>query len=175
MQTQQFREKVYQSMRKRADALLDLVDALTVAGHVDSPVALSEETPFRRKFSSIFDTLRHGEIDFDLLLQTLFAYQPGNSEELAGCEVYALDCTPNEREAAETLADRVSLKAQKEDPVRYGHKYSWLVRLVNWGTSWVAPVDVRRVDSSLSDSALGALQVEEAELRNPKQKVIVAD
>ena len=147
MQTQQFREKVYQSMRKRADAILDLVDALTVAGHVDSPVALSEETPFRRKFSSIFDTLRHGEIDFDLLLQTLFEYQPANSEELAGCEVYGLDCTPNEREEAETLEDRGSLKAQKEDPVRYGHKYSWFVRLVNWGTSWVAPVDVRRVDT----------------------------
>ena len=162
-------------MRKRADAILDLVDALTVAGHVASPVALSEETPFRRKFSSIFDTLRHGEIDFDLLLAALYAYQPANSEELAGCEVDALDCTPNEREEAETLEDRGSLKTQKEDPVRYGHKYSWFVRLVNWGTSWVAPVDVRRVDTGLSDSQLGALQVEEADLRNPKQKVIVAD
>ena len=175
MQTQQFREKVYQSMRKRADAILDLVDALTVAGHVDSPVALSEETPFRRKFSSIFDTLRHGEIDFDLFLPVLHDYQPPNSEELAGCEIYGLDCTPNEREEAETLEDRGSLKAQKEDPVRYGHKYSWLVRLVNWGTSWVAPVDVRRVDTRLSDSQLGALQVEEADLRSPKQKVIVTD
>jgi hypothetical protein len=58
-------------MRKRADAILDLVDALTVAGYVDSPVALSEETPFRRKFSSIFDTLRHGEIDFDLFLPVM--------------------------------------------------------------------------------------------------------
>ena len=175
MPTQQFREKVYQSMRKRADAILDLVDALTVAGHVTSPVALSEETPFRRKFSSIFDTLRHGEIDFDLLLQALFAYQPGNSEELAGYEIYGLDCTPNEREEAETLAERVSLKAQKEDPVRYGHKYSWLVRLVNWGTSWVAPVDVQRVDARLSDSQVGAVQVAEADLRHPRQKVIVAD
>jgi hypothetical protein len=175
MQTQQFREKVYQSMRKRADAILDLVDALTVAGHVASPVALSEETPFRRKFSSIFDTLRHGEIDFDLLLAALYEYQPDNSQELAGCEVFGLDCTSNEREEAETLADRVSLKAQKEDPVRYGHKYSWFVRLVQCGTSWVAPVDVRRVDSSLSDSQVGALQVEEADLRSPKQKVIVAD
>jgi len=162
-------------MRKRADAILDLIDALTVAGHVTSPVALSEETPFRRKFSSIFDTLRYGEIDFDLLLPALYEYQPANSEELAGCEVYGLDCTPNEREEAETLEDRVSLKAQKEDPVRYGHKYSWFVRLVNWGTSWVAPVDVRRVDSSLSDSQVGGLQVEELDLRHPKQKVIVAD
>jgi len=162
-------------MRKRADAILDLIDALTVAGHVESPVALSEETPFRRKFSSIFDTLRHGEIDFDLLLQAIYEYQPANSEELAGCEVDALDCTPNERQEAETLEDRGSLKAQKEDPVRYGHKYSWLARLVNRGTSWVAPADVRRVDTSLSDSQVGALQVAEADLRNPKQKVIVAD
>jgi hypothetical protein len=162
-------------MRKSADAILDLIDALTVAGHVDSPVALSEATPFRRKFRSIFDTPRHGEIDFDPFLQALYRYQPDNSEELAGCEVYGLDCTHNEREEAESLADRGSLKAQKEDPVRYGHKYSWLVRLINWGTSWVAPVDVRRVHTSLSDSELGALQVEEADLRNPKQKVIVAD
>lgn len=146
MRTQQFREKVYRSMRKRADAILDLVDALTVAGHVDSPVVLSEETPFRRKFSSIFDTLRYGEIDFDLLLQTLFEHQPANSEEHADCEVYSLDCTPNEREEAETLEDRGSLKSQKEDPASYGHKYSWLVRLIHWGTSWVAPVDVQRVD-----------------------------
>jgi hypothetical protein len=175
MPIQQFREAVYQSMRKRADAILDLIDALTVAGHVDSPVALSEETPFRRKFSSIFDTLRQGEFDFDLLLQALHEYQPPNSEELAGCEVDALDCTPNERPEAETLEDRGSLKAQKEDPVRYGHKYSWIVRLIEWGTSWVAPVDVRRVDSSLSDSQVGGLQVEELDLRNPKPKVIVAD
>ena len=175
MLTQQFREKVYQSMRKRADAILDLIDALTVAGHVDSPVALSEETPFRRKFSSIFDTLRQGEFDFDLLLQALYEYQPPNSEELAGCEVDALDCTPNERPEAETLEDRGSLKAQKEDPVRYGHKYSWLVRLVEWGTSWVAPVDIQRVDTRLSDSQVGGLQVEELDLRNPKPKVIVAD
>lgn len=162
-------------MRKRADAILDLVDALTVAGHVNSPVALSEETPFRRKFSSIFDTLLHGEIDFDLLLQTLIAYQPGNSEQMAGYEVYALDCTPNEREEAETLEDRGSLKTQKDEPVRYGHKYSWLVRLVHWGTSWVAPADVRRVETSLTDCQVACVQVRELDQRHPSLKVVVED
>ena len=48
---QQFRNAVYQNLLKRPDAVLDLIDALTVAGHVESPVALSEEAPFRRKFS----------------------------------------------------------------------------------------------------------------------------
>jgi len=42
-----------------------------VAGHVNSPVALSEEAPFERKFSSIFDTLLQAEFDFDQLLRAL--------------------------------------------------------------------------------------------------------
>ena len=109
MLIQQFRKTVYQSLRQRTDASIDLVDALTVVGHVDSPVALSEDTPFRRKFSSIFDTLLHAEFDFDFLLQALFEYQPEGSEQIAGYGLYALDCTPNEREEAETLEDRGSL------------------------------------------------------------------
>jgi len=172
---QQFRNAVYQSIQKRADAFLDLLDALTVAGHVSSPVALSEETPFRRKFSSIFDTLQNAELDFDQLLPALYKYQPPESELIEGYEIYGLDTTPNERPEAETLEDRGSLKAQKEDPVRYGHKYSWLTRLINWGTSWVAPVDVQRVATCITDSQAGAVQVEELDERHPQPKVIVAD
>ena len=122
MLIQQFRKTVYQSIVKRADAFFDLIDALTVAGHVSSPVALSEETPFRRKFSSIFDTLLQGEFDYDLLLSALYDYQPCDSELIAGCEVYGLDTTKNVRSEAETLEDRGSLKTQKDDPVQYGHK-----------------------------------------------------
>lgn len=175
MQIQQFREAVYQSIRKRADAFLDLLDALTVAGHVESPVALSEEPPFRRKFSSIFDTLLEGEIDFDQLINHLHHSQPANSETIAGYEVYAVDCTPNERPEAETLEDRGSLKTQKDEPVRYGHKYSWLARLIHWGSSWVAPVDVQRVETALSDNQVAAIQVQELDARNKQPKVVVAD
>lgn len=175
MQIQQFRNTVYQAMRRRADAFIDLLDALTVAGHVNSPVALSEQTPFRRKFSSVFDTLQQAEFDFDELLPALYDFQPPDSEKIAGYEVYGLDTTPNERSEAETLEDRGSLKAQKDEPVRYGHKYSWLTRLINWGTSWVAPVDVIRVATSASDSQTGSVQVQELDQRNPNPKVIVAD
>jgi len=175
MLLQQFRQTVYQSLIKRADAFLDLLDALTVAGHVNSPVALSEETPYRRKFSSVFDTLRQAEFDFDELLSALYEFQPPDSEKIAGYEVYGLDTTPNERPEAETLEDRGSLKTQKDEPVRYGHKYSWLVRLVNWGTSWVAPVDVGRVATGLSDSQAGGVQVQELDRRNRKPKVVVSD
>jgi hypothetical protein len=86
-----------------------LLDALTVAGHVHSPAALSEEVPFRRKFSSILDTPRQTEIDFDLLLEALHALQPPDSQRLGRDEVYALDTTPNERPEAQALEDRGSL------------------------------------------------------------------
>lgn len=121
---QQFRDAVYQSLKKRLDTILDLIDALTVAGHVESPVALSEGPLFRRKFSMVYDTLRHAVIDFDRLWYTLLDCQPANSETIAGFEVYGLDTTPNERPEAETLPERCSLKSQKDEPVRYGHKYS---------------------------------------------------
>src|SRR3989304_9812300 len=107
----QFRQLVYQILPKRADATLDLIDALTVAGHVDSPVALSEEVPFRRKFSMVYDILSHAVIDFDALLHTLLAFQPGDSETIAGYEVYGLDATKDERPEAETLPERCSLKS----------------------------------------------------------------
>jgi hypothetical protein len=45
---------------------LDLVDALTIAGHVNSPVALIESPLFWRKFSSVYDTLVNGEYGDDL-------------------------------------------------------------------------------------------------------------
>jgi hypothetical protein len=154
---------------------VDLIDALSVAGHVESPVALSEETPFRRKFSMVYDTLRHAVIDFDGLLHTLLAFQPGDSETMAGYEVYGLDATKNERPEAETLPERCSLKSQKDEPLVYGHKYSWLVRLVRQGTSWVAPQDLIRIDPELSDSQVGSQQVKALAERNPEPKVVVED
>jgi len=172
---QQFRNAVYQSLLKRPDAVLDLIDALTVAGHVESPVTLSEQTPFRRKFSMVYDILSHAVIDLDVLLHTLLAYQPGDSEMIAGYEVYGLDATKDERPEAETLPERVSLKSQKDEPLVYGHKYSWLVRLVRWGTSWVAPADMIRIDPELSDSQVGSQQVKELAERNPNCKVVVED
>jgi len=172
---QQFRNAVYQSLLKRPDAVLDLIDALTVAGHVESPVALSEQAPFRRKFSMVYDILSHAVIDLDALLHSLLTYQPADSETIAGYEVYALDATKDERPEAETLPERVSLKSQKDEPLVYGHKYSWLVRLVRRGTSWVAPADMIRIDPELSDSQVGSQQVKELAERNPNSKVVVED
>lgn len=138
-------------------------------------MALSEATPFRRKFSMVYDTLRHAVIDLDALLHTLLDFQPDDSEVIAGYEVYGLDATKAERPDAVTLPERVSLKSQKDEPLVYGHKYSWLVRLMRWGTSWVAPQDTLRIDPKLSDSQVGGQQVRQLAERDAKPKVVVAD
>jgi Transposase DDE domain len=171
----EFRKAVYQSLRRRADVLFDLIDALTVAGQVSSPVALSEQKPFRRKFGSVYDGLQNGEMDIGEILSLLPECMPEDSETIAGYKVYAVDATANEHEQAETLPDRSVLKSSKAEPMRYGHKYSWLVRLVNFGTSWVAPVDIERIDTKATDTKVAAVQVQELELHDPQAKVIVAD
>jgi hypothetical protein len=171
----EFRNAVYQRVRYRPDAMLDMIDALTIAYQVSSPVAVSESPLFHRKFSSIYDVMLDGEIEVEQLRDLLVACQPVESETIAGYEVYAADATPNERMAAETLPDRGALKAQQKEPVRYGHKYSWLARLVETGTSWAAPLDVRRISTQNTDTKLGAEQVQALARRNPHLKVIAID
>jgi hypothetical protein len=171
----EFRKAVYQSLKRRADILLDLIDALTVAGHVRSPVALSEQKPFRRKFCSVYDGLENGEMDIGEILSLLPHCVPEGSETIAGYKVYAVDATANEHEQAETLPDRSVLKSSKAEPMRYGHKYSWVVRLVNFGTSWVAPVDIERINTEATDTKVAAVQIQELDVHDPQAKVIVAD
>jgi len=171
----EFRKAVYQSLKKRADILFDLIDALTVAGQVSSPVALSEQKPFRRKFESVYDGLQNGEMDIGEILSLLPDCVPEDSETIAGYTVYAVDATSNEHEEAETLPDRSALKSSQSEPLRYGHKYSWVVRLIRRGTSWVAPVDVERISTESTDTKLAAVQVQKLDLRDGQAKVIVAD
>jgi len=170
----ELREAVYQKVVWRSAAILDLIDALTVNGHVNFPVALSESHLFGRKFSSVYDALVHGQLDAGLK-ELLSNNQDANWEKVSGYEIHAIEATPNERMAAETLPDRGALKAQQKDPLRYGHKYSRLVRLVQSGTSWAAPEDIERIGTDSTDTKLAAQQVKELALRNKRPKVVTAD
>lgn len=172
---QQFRRQVYQSFTRRADAALDLIDALAQADQVSSPVAVSEQASFRRQYPSIYDTLGAGQIDEVRLRGVLQAAQPAVSETLAGYEVYAVDATIEARPAAVTLADRTLLRHQEPEPSVPGHQYSWLVRLVLPGRSWVAPLDVRRIPSDGKSYQVARAQVQDLDQGNPRRKVIVAD
>jgi hypothetical protein len=172
---QQFRDTVYQALPKRADATMDLLDALTATGHVESPVATSESVLFRREFSSVYDVLGEGELP-EANLRAIFSQcQPPEAETIAGYEVYAADCTPDPRPEAKTMPNRINLKSQKNHPVQIGEKFSWLVRLVKQGTSWVAPQDIARVSPDTTDSEAAVKQVQQLDEQSDRLKVVVAD
>ncbi len=54
---EQFRQQVYQNFNKRADTLMDLLDALCSSTQASSVVELSLESCFRRSYSTIFKAL----------------------------------------------------------------------------------------------------------------------
>jgi hypothetical protein len=171
-----FRREVYHCLEQRADAGLDLVDALTSAPVVESPVGLSESPLFRREFSSVYDFLKSGRFIYWRLRRVLFRNQPAEAETIAGYEVYALDCTKDPVPEAETLPDRGQSKKGRHAPVEVGHVYSWLVRLVARGTSWCMPLDVRRVPTESTDSQVGSEQVATLSTQESRRpKVVVAD
>lgn len=175
MLIQQFRDAVYHKFSKRPDATMDLLDALTVARHVESPVALSTELPFRRRFSSVYDVLEQEILESQVMHPLLYEAQPSDAEQVAGFRVYALDTTPNERPAAETLPERGLLKDQVDEPTRVGFKFSWLARLIQCGTSWIAPWDVRRVPTTQTENQIARQQVESLARIEKAPTVIVAD
>ena len=63
---EQFRKEVYQNFNKRADTLMDLLDALCSQTRARSVVELSLQNCFRRSYSAIFkamDEYRPGDDD----------------------------------------------------------------------------------------------------------------
>jgi hypothetical protein len=171
----QFRREVYQSFEQRADAGMDLVDALTSAPTVRSPVELSESVLFRRRFSSVYDFLKSGRILLPRLRQVLFRNQPAEAETIAGYEIYAVDCTGDPAPEAKSLPDRGQSKKGRHAPLEVGHTYSWLVRLVERGTSWCMPLDIARVPTESTDSQVGGEQVAALAKHKSDPKVVVAD
>ena len=172
---ERFRREVYQSFQKRGDASLDLIDGISSAEYVESPVGVSESPLFRRNFSSIYDVLNEGEMWEEEVRNCLHRNQPSDAETIDGYEVYAIDCTEEPHPEADTLPDRTQSKKERYAPKIIGHRYSWTVRIVSWKPSWCMPQDVERVESGKTDSQVGAEQVKRLDKQGNRPKVAVAD
>jgi hypothetical protein len=95
------RNDVYACIRRRRDALFDLIDALLTAGTVPSPVHLSLASTHRRGWGSCYAALAHGRLDV-AALRALLARHPWAD----GQPVYAVDCSVWVRDDAETSPAR---------------------------------------------------------------------
>jgi hypothetical protein len=171
----QYRQEIYESIDSRSDIGMNLIDALSSARQVESPVSVSESALFKRKFSAVYDFLEQGRLNVSRLRQIQYKHQPSDSETIAGYEVYALDCSDDPHPEAETMPDRTYAKKGEGKPTLIGHRYSFLVRVVSWRPSWCMPQDIERVQSDTSDSRLGAEQMKRLDSQSAKRKVVVAD
>jgi hypothetical protein len=162
----QFRAGVYQRFDKRADALFELLDAVTVAGLVPSLAYLSLPPVHRRRWGSLYDALAAGDVDAPALRELVACYPLDD-----GQPIYALDTSVWPRDDAETSPGRAyyhsSSRQSAGQPITTGWSYAWLAQLNFTHDSWTAPLDVQRVQAGGNAHAVAAAQIWELVERLP--------
>jgi len=155
----EFREAFYACLRRRSDALFELTEAILTAGNVHSPPHLSLEGVHRRGWGSLYAALSKGRIDAQALKEPLASCSPGKG----GTPVYAVDVSPWPRCDAESSPGRCYLyhpsRHSAGQPIVAGWAYQLVARLGFERDSWVAPVDVRRVEPEEEANEVAAEQV----------------
>ena len=177
----EFREALYESFKYRADALMDLLDALSSNSGARSVVELSLNPLFRRNYSSVekaideFSAVSKNESvaneteikeeEEKVRLAIIGEHIPALDERKF--HLLATDVTPQPRPFAITLTDRKVVHAPNatlsNKPIAIGHEYSHLVYLPEKQSQqappWVIPLSVRRVSSTQNGISVGAAQL----------------
>lgn len=156
---QQFRHKLWQAYARRADALFELVEALLLTLDSRSPVALSLSPAFQRRFSMVYDALRHGELPEEQARALLCEAEPPDAITIGGYALYATDSTPHPRRDAPTLADRGHVYSTQHGGTIVGQQHNWIGRVVAQGQSWLAPREVDRIPTTSTALRIAAEQV----------------
>jgi hypothetical protein len=163
---QHFRNRLFRLFRFRADATMDLIDAMAGPNH-ESVVKASLSPLFRRKYSSITDAadnmFRHKaeenpseqELQEEhLKISRLLAEQCPPPRE-RGFTLLATDCTAKPRIYSSTVTGRTIVHAPNhipgQKPITVGHEYSLVVYLPederDRNAHWTCPLSIRRVQS----------------------------
>jgi hypothetical protein len=156
---QAFRTGLHACCTRRADALVDLADALLSApGPVASLPHLSLEPAHRRGWGSLYAALARGRID-DERLRDLLAGHP-----LAGGQpIYAVDVTTWPRCDAECSPARGLYyhpsRHSAGQPIVAGWAFQWICQLGFDRDSWTAPVDAVRLHPLDDTDQTAAVQV----------------
>jgi hypothetical protein len=166
-QLSQFRQQVYQNFNKRADALMNVVDALSSNTRARSVVELSLEACFEREYTSVFKAIA----DFDPQAMTKSLAQLAapylTNPRKRPFWLLGVDVTPQSRPYAYTLKDRsyiyqpTPIKSNK--PITIGHPYSSAFCLPErdgqQAKTFVIPLGTQRVKSLEDKELVGAEQI----------------
>lgn len=174
--TKQFLKSVYTSIEKRSDSYMEIAMALASAKYVESVVALSESPIYRRKFSSIYNSLKELAVDGNKLLAVNLEMFREECELLDGHEVYSGDGTFIKRAEARTMPERVMRRLPTGELV-YGHETYWTTRLVNPENSWTGIALVNRMGVSETVTTMAAKHMLEIDSKSKtnKSKLFVFD
>jgi hypothetical protein len=170
----QFRSELYQSFAYRADAIMELIDALSSARAARSVVELSLAACFRRQYSSVYVAIDQFFQDQKApraaarrrqersLLALIAAYLPAPEQQPYW--LFGSDGTSAPRPFAQTLVDRGFVHQPNtlrgNLPVTIGHQYSILAYLPEKtqpeDPPWVVPLVTRRISTQEQESTVGA-------------------
>src|SRR3954468_324772 len=153
-----FRTDLHGCFQRRADALLELVDALLAAETVTSLPHLSLQAAHRRGWGSLYDALTEGALDAAALQGVLRRHATSD-----GPAVYAIDQSVWPRCDAEASPDRGFYyhpsRHSAGQPIVAGWAYQWLGPLTFTRDSWTTPLDVRRVHPTENANAVAVEQI----------------
>ena len=171
-----FRKELYESLDKRADATMDLIDAISGNQSASSPVQLSLSSLFRRQYASLHDAVdnfsmtgntqsKHTEQQQKLTHVTASLISKPVKRNFY---LLATDATSQPRQFAKTLSDRGfvyrpnPIKGNK--PVTIGHSYSALVgcpeKEGDMAPPWVVPVSLLRIPTDEKATDIAASQID---------------
>jgi len=174
-----YRQALYDLFPRRADALMDLLDALSSNTTARSVVELSLNVPFRPEYGSVYTAIHAflplGEplwkspqrATYERQLRGVLAPHLLPPQQRPFW-LLGVDVTPAPRPFADRLADRTfvyqpnTIRGNK--PVAIGHAYSALAVLPEKASPqappWVVPLSMRRVSSEQTGSEVGVEQVQ---------------
>lgn len=176
---EQFRQQIYSCMRRGADAMFKVCDALLCESQAQSLVELSLSAVFERKWPSVYEALSDGEIDMkgvrEVVVKTLLAFK--SQDEAIWM---AVDATSIPRADAHTSEDRGYIHLSNlpvvDKPLSVGWQYSHVVLLPETPSSWVPPFDSRRIATQQTPIEVAIEQLRALRpLLGTRRVIVVAD
>ena len=172
----QVRQQTYGCFHRSADALLELVDALSCEPAARSLPELSLSPAFRRKWGSVYEALQDGHID---QMDWSRIWTQALLKEQQSPVWISVDSTSIARPEAETSPDRgiiyVPNLPHAKRPVSIGWQFSTVMLLPTTRSSWGAILTQRRIHSSETAVEVAIEQVEHLVPDLPAHTRLLAD
>ena len=161
----QFQAQLYSHLDNRANAVMELLNALSGNTQARSVVELSLSSLFGRHYSDLYKAIDAFTLAEPVQWHLMAPFLPRPQQR--SFWLLSVDVVPHPRPYAATLEDRALVyqpqAVTSNKPITIGHAYSTLVLLPEkqaGDPAWVVPLSVRRVASDQDREQVGADQVQ---------------